>query len=168
MVRLCYYTDCDDTVRTKVLQWVHTEEFQTRIGMHPGKLAHEPGADTGRGRVHNWVIFADEQPVGLTSAQIKDQPPHDLFDEEPEDPGDYPLLGTVTYIDPERRGERYASAAKRAISEHDVAVGVRSFGCVIAADNPDSLKAIQRAGYEQVRIEKVNGKADRLHFRLRR
>jgi RimJ/RimL family protein N-acetyltransferase len=167
MVQLRYYTDCDEAVRAKVLDWVHSEEFVTRIGMPAHELTHAPGAETGIGRVHNWVIFADEQPVGLISAKIRDQP-LDLVNDEPDDRADYPSLGTVTYIDRQHRGRRYASAAKRAISEHVAAEGVRSFGCVIAADNSESLKAIKKAGYECVRTEKVTGKADNLHFRLRR
>ncbi|MGW6335259.1 GNAT family N-acetyltransferase [Nocardia rhamnosiphila] len=164
MVRLCYYTDCDEAVQTKVLEWVQTEEFRTRIGMPAEELRHAPGAETGIGRVHNWVIFVDKQPVGMISAKVQDQPSIT----ESDDPADYPSLGTVTYIDQLHRGNGYAPAAKSAISEHDAAEGVRSFCCVIAADNSKSLKAIQKAGYECVRVEKITGKPDNLHFRRRR
>ncbi|MEV4234059.1 GNAT family N-acetyltransferase [Nocardia sp. NPDC049737] len=167
MVRLRYFTDCDETVQAKVRGWTHTKEFVERIGMSDSNLGCAPGAETGIGRIHNWVIFADEQPVGLVSAMVQDRPLNQL-ETEPDDPADYPSLGTVTYIDREHRGRGYASASKRAISEHDAANGVRSFGCAIAADNTTSLKSIKKAGYESVRVEKRDGKPDNLHFRLRR
>lgn len=161
MVQLRYYTDCDEPTRARVLAWVHTEEFVSRIGMPECQLQHAPGAETSRGRIHNWVIFAGEQPVGLISAKVQDQPSN-LLHQEPDDPADYPLLGTVTYIDPPHRGRRYASAAKHAISEHAAAAGVRTFSCAVAEDNPESLKSIRRAGYEYVRTDEVDGK---LRFR---
>lgn len=168
MVQLRYLTDCDVSVQEKVSEWTHADDFAARIG--PPfylPLGCAPGAEIGGGRVHNWIIYADEQPVGLVAATVLDQP-RTMFNKDPDDPSDYPLLGMVTYIDPEHRCNGYASAAKRAIAEHDAANGVRAFGCVIAADNTASLKSIQKAGYERIGIEKVAGKPDNFRFRLRR
>ncbi|MBF6246361.1 GNAT family N-acetyltransferase [Nocardia elegans] len=148
---------------------MRTDEFISRIGMPDHELKHVPGAETRTGRVHNWVIFVDEQPVGLISAQIQDQPrSHSPLNRELDDPADYPLLGTVTYIDRQHRSRGYASAAKHAISEHVAAAGVQTFGCIVAGDNPQSLRSISRAGYERVHTEKVDGKPDKLYFRRRR
>ncbi|WP_245547498.1 GNAT family N-acetyltransferase [Nocardia brevicatena] len=129
-------------------------------------LQRQPDDAAEPRRTHNWVIFADEQPVGLISAAVTDHPSVALPGEELADPADYPTLGTVTYIDPWHRGRGYAGAAKRAISEHNAADGVRTFCCVVADDNAASLNAIRKAGYECVRIEQTGaGKPDRLHFR---
>ncbi|MFQ6331524.1 GNAT family N-acetyltransferase (plasmid) [Nocardia sp. CWNU-33] len=165
MVRLRYLTDCDEAVRSKVLGWAHTDEYVARIGMPDRYLQCPPGAENSLGgRIFNWVIFAGEQPVGVVSATVQDRP-YNRSDTEMDDPADYPSLGMVTYIDPAHRCRGYASASKQAISEHPAASGVRTFGCVIAADNTASLKSIEKAGYECVRVMPVEGKPDRLHFR---
>ncbi|MFI2228510.1 GNAT family N-acetyltransferase [Nocardia testacea] len=166
MVQLRYYTDCDEEVQAKALEWAHTKEYRTRIGMSDFFLQQDPPDPAAPDRTHNWVILVGKQPVGLISAGVTDHPSEPLPGEEPDDPADYPTLGTVTYIDPLHRGRGYAGAAKRVISEHDAADGVRTFCCVVAADNEPSLKAIRKAGYECVRIEQTAaGKPDRLHFR---
>ncbi|MFI6220120.1 GNAT family N-acetyltransferase [Nocardia salmonicida] len=163
MVLLRYFTDCDETVQSKVRAWARTEEFTSRVAPKR-KLRHQPGADTGRSKMYNWVIFADEQPVGVVLVSIQERP-YNRTDGDSEDPAAYPSLGTATYIDPDYRGRGYASAAKQAISEHKAASGVRSFSCMIAADNTFSLRSIKKAGYECVRTEQVEGKPNRLHFR---
>ncbi|MGS2809246.1 MULTISPECIES: GNAT family N-acetyltransferase [Nocardia] len=175
MVELRYLTECPEAVQSKVRTWAGTEEFAKQVAPD-FVLGYEPGVETGvhlgnevrpgkSRRQHNWVIFADDQPVGVVFASIQDQPDPDSA--ETEDPTDYPCLGTATYIDLSHRGRKYASASKQAISEHEVARGVRSFRCMIRANNPDSLSAIEKAGYECFWTEHVPGEADRLHFRRR-
>lgn len=165
MVQLRYFIDCDEAVQAKVIGWTQTDEFIERMRTPFFNLRQAPGTETIVGRVHNWVIFANGQPVGLISANVKDEPKI-LLGEEPDDPADYPLLGTTTFVDPNHRDRGYAATAKQAIREHDAAKGVRSFGCVIAADNPSSLKSITNAGYEYVRTKKNADKPDDLYYRL--
>ncbi|WP_280473609.1 GNAT family N-acetyltransferase [Nocardia asiatica] len=163
MVLLRYFTDCGEAVQSKVRSWARTEEFASRVAPEC-ELRHQPGADTGRLKMHNWVIFADEEPVGVVLVSVQDKPYNWLGDES-DDPAEFPTLGTATYIDPEHRDRGYSAAAKQAISEHEVASRVRSFRCMIIADNHASLRSIEKAGYECVRTEHVEGKPDRLHFR---
>ncbi len=162
MVLLRYLTDCDEAVQAKVRDdWAQTEEWVTRIGANYF-LDYEPVGDAHSTKrlYHNWVIFDNDQAVGIISASITEQP-----SSESAAPADYPSLGTVTYIDPTHRRRGFASAAKLAILRHEAASGVRSFACVVEADNPYSLRSIANAGYKLVSTEPVEGKPDKLHYR---
>ncbi|WKG13097.1 hypothetical protein QX204_17125 [Nocardia sp. PE-7] len=108
MVELRYLTECAEAVRSKVRAWAGAEEFAAQVapdfvlGYEPGV---RPGTEVRPGksrRQHNWVIFADDEPVGVVFASIQNQ--RDPDSAEPDDPADYPCLGTATYIDLCHRG----------------------------------------------------------------
>ncbi|MBF5001770.1 GNAT family N-acetyltransferase [Nocardia sp. BSTN01] len=165
MVQLRYFAECDEATRNQVIAWTRTKEFVHRMGNSRfAETVLDKGPDSGH---HNWVIFDGQQPVGLVAASVQDRPYRNLLGHEPDDPADYPLLGTGTYIAPQYRCRGYATAAKRAIVEHDAARSVRAFGCVVAADNAASLKSITKAGYVRVGVDRKSGQPDNIRFRLR-
>lgn len=167
MVQLRYFAECDEATRDQVIAWTRSEEFIRRVGNGTpfAGSALEKGPDSGH---HNWVVFAGGQSVGLVLATVQDRPYGYFVGQEPDDPADYPLLATGTYISPEHRDRGFATAAKRAICEHAAPEDVRAFGCVVAADNPASLKSVTKAGYVRVGVIRRSGQPDSIGFRLRR
>jgi RimJ/RimL family protein N-acetyltransferase len=157
-VQLRYFIDCDASTQARVRGWTTTEDFIRWMGRDFAivPLDLPPGIPTGSGRMHNWVIYAQDQPVGFISGTIRDAFHEDsTFEAEPGyRPDNGPHIGLVSYMDVPHRGNGYAGASKRAIVHHPATADVKYFRVGINYDNEASLRAIAKTDFEYIGKDK--------------